>query len=143
MKYVRTYHSAFILLADGSVLGGGDPQGPGGPTPHERYFPDYFDTMRPSIGASPATINYGTTFHIDTPNAADITEVVLLRAGAVTHGYNMSQRGLECEISAVGATSISADLPANPDLAPPGWYLLFILDSNRVPSTGRWVRVTT
>jgi plastocyanin len=142
MKYVRTYHSAFILLPDGSVLAGGDPQGPGGPTPHERYFPDYFDMMRPSISASPATINYGSSFTIDTPSAADITEVVLLRPGAVTHGYNMSQRGLECEISATGATSVTADLPANANLAPPGWYLLFILNSSRIPSIGRWVRIT-
>jgi plastocyanin len=142
MKYVRTYHSSFLLLPDGSVLGGGDPQGAGGPTPHERFFPDYFDMMRPSISAAPAEINYGTTFTVTTPNAASIVEVVLLRAGTVTHGFNMSQRGLECVISSVGAGSIDVDMPANPNLAPPGWYLLFVLGAGRVPSQGKWVRVT-
>jgi hypothetical protein len=33
--------------------------------------------------------------------------------------------------------------PPNAYLAPPGWYLLFILDSNRVPSEGRWIRLTS
>ena len=61
-----------------------------------------------------------------------------VRPGAVTHGYNMSQRGLECEISATGATSVTADLPANANLAPRGWYSLFILSSSRIPSVGRW-----
>ncbi len=142
MKYVRTYHSSFLLLPDGSILGGGDPQGGGGPTPHERFFPDYIDMMRPSISNAPSVVNYGTTFTINTPNAADITEVVLLRSGAVTHGFNMSQRGLECVISALGAGTIDVDMPANPNLAPPGWYLLFVLGAGRVPSAGRWVRVT-
>lgn len=142
MKYIRTYHSSFILLTDGSILGGGDPQAGGAPTPHERFFPDYFDMLRPVISAAPATLNYGTTFNIDTPNAADITEVVLLRSGTVTHGFNMSQRGLECVVSGMGAGVINVDMPPNANLAPPGWYLLFILNASRVPSTGRWVRVT-
>lgn len=142
MKYVRTYHSSFILLADGSIAAGGDPQVGGAPTPHERFYPDYFDTLRPVISAAPPTINYGTTFNVTTPNAADITEVVLLRSGAVTHGFNMSQRGLECVISGVGAGTLNVDMPANANLAPPGWYLLFVLNSSKVPSGGRWVRVT-
>jgi Domain of unknown function (DUF1929) len=61
----------------------------------------------------------------------------------VTHGFNMSQRGLECVISAAAPASLSVEMPANPNLAPPGWYLLFILNASRVPSLGRWVRVST
>lgn len=142
MKYVRTYHSSFILLTDGSVLGGGDPMAAGVPTPHERFFPEYFDMLRPVISSAPATLNYGGAFTINTPNAADIAEVVLLRAGAVTHGFNMSQRGLELVISGVGAGAVTVEAPPQANLAPPGWYLLFILNSSRVPSLGRWVRVT-
>jgi hypothetical protein len=142
MKYVRSSHSSFILPADGSILGGGDPQSGGAPTPHERFFPGYFDLPRPAIANAPATINYGAAFIIDTPNTADITEVVLLRSGAVTHGFNMSQRGLQVVVSAVAAGALTVDMPANANLAPPGWYLLFILNASRVPSLGRWVRVT-
>ena len=142
MKYVRTYHSSFILLRDGSIVGGGDPQVAGVPTPHERFFPDYFDMLRPVISAAPPAINYAGAFTINTPNAADVTEVILLRAGAVTHGYNMSQRGIECVISGLGAGTLNVDAPPHANIAPPGWYLLFILNSARVPSQGRWIRLT-
>jgi hypothetical protein len=142
MKYIRTYHSSFILLADGTIVGGGDPQVAGGPTPHERFFPDYVDMLRPVISGAPTTINYGGNFTINTPNAADITEVVLLRAGAVTHGYNMSQRGIELVIAGLGAGTLDVEAPPHANLAPPGWYLLFILNASRVPSQGRWVRLT-
>ena len=142
MKYARSYHSSFILLADGSILGGGDPQAGGAPTPHERFFPGYFDMPRPVVSAAPATINYGGNFAINTPNAADITEVVLLRSGTVTHGFNMSQRGIELVIAGLGAGTLNVEMPPQANLAPPGWYLLFILNSSRVPSMGRWVRVT-
>jgi plastocyanin len=141
MKYVRGYHSSFILLSDGSVLAGGDPGGPGGPTPHERFYPDYFDMPRPAITSAPTTINYGGSFQITTPAPADITEVVLLRPGAVTHGFNMSQRGIELAITGVGAGTIDVAEPPNANLAPPGWQMLFILDSNRVPSEGSWIRL--
>ena len=40
MKYKRGYHSSAILLPDGSVIVGGDPNG--GSTPNERYLPSYF-----------------------------------------------------------------------------------------------------
>jgi hypothetical protein len=142
MKYVRTYHSSFVLLRDGSVVGGGDPQVGGAPTPHERFFPSYVDMLRPVTTGAPATINYGTNFTINTPNAADITEVILLRPGATTHGFNMSQRGIECVVNAVGAGTLDVAAPPQANLAPPGWYLLFILNSTRVPSLGRWVRLT-
>jgi hypothetical protein len=145
MKYTRTYHSSFILLADGTIVGGGAPPDADPPavyTPHERFFPDYTDMLRPVISAAPATINYGANFTINTPNAADITEVVLLRAGATTHGYNMSQRGIELVIAGLGAGTLDVEAPPQANLAPPGWYLMFILNASRVPSIGRWVRLT-
>lgn len=74
----------------------------GAPTPHERFFPDYMDSIRPVLSAAPATLNYGGSFSITTPNASDITEAILLRSGAVTHGFNMSQRGLELVVTAAG-----------------------------------------
>lgn len=143
MKYVRTYHSSFILLNDGSVLAGGDPGAVGGPTPHERFFPAYFDMSRPVISNAPSTINYGGSFQITSPSAAEITELILLRPGAVTHGFNMSQRGIELVITSVSTSTIDMTEVPYENLAPPGWYLLFILNSNRVPSEGRWIRLTS
>jgi FtsP/CotA-like multicopper oxidase with cupredoxin domain len=145
MKYKRGYHSAAILLTDGSVLVGGDPPGTwgdGGFTPNERYFPSYCFGGRPAITGSPALLHYGAMFTINTPNAPSITEVVLIRPGAVTHGFNMSQRFIGCEITGGGATSVTAQSPPDGNVAPPGWYLLFIVDSARIPSTGAWIRLS-
>jgi hypothetical protein len=145
IKFVRSYHSSFLLLQDGSILGGGAPPNVAFPpfTPHERFFPGYFDKLRPVITGAPATINYGGNFTINTPTPPDISEVVLLRAGATTHGFNMGQRGIECVIAGIGAGTLNVETPPNANLAPPGWYLLFILDSDLVPSEGRWIRVTS
>ncbi|MGH7564981.1 MAG: galactose oxidase-like domain-containing protein [Gemmatimonadota bacterium] len=144
MAYRRGYHSSMLLLRDGSVLAGGDPdrEPDGSPTPHERYFPWYYDLPRPSIASAPGQVSYGSGFTIDTPAAGDIAEVVLLRPGAVTHSFNMTQRGVELVMTGMAATSVDVDSPPNARLAPPGWYLLFVLDGGRVPSEGRWIRLT-
>jgi hypothetical protein len=144
MQFERTYHSSFILLQDGSILGGGAPPNVAFPpfTAHERFFPGYFDRLRPVITGAPATINYGGNFTINTPTPFDVSEVVLLRAGAVTHGFNMSQRGIELVIAGTGAGTLNVATPPTANHMPPGWHLLFILDFDRVPSEGRWIRLT-
>lgn len=145
MKFKRAYHSSFILLQDGSILGGGAPPDAdisADYTPHERFFPGYFDRLRPVISSAPATINYGGNFTVNTPTPPDISEVVLLRSGSVTHGFNMAQRGIECVIAGIGAGTLNVQTPPDTNHAPPGWYLLFILDTDRVPSEGRWIRLT-
>ena len=73
--------------------------------------------------------------------AASIAEVVLLRPGAVTHGFNMSQRFIGCSITGGGATSLQVEAPPDATIAPPGPYLLFVITSGRIPSEGRWIRV--
>lgn len=72
-----------------------------------------------------------------------LTEEMAHAIGRRTGLHNMSQRGIECVISGIGAGSITVDTPPQANLAPPGWYLLFILNSGRVPSVGRWIRLTT
>jgi len=142
MTYQRGYHSAAILLSDGSVLMGGDPQGPGGPTPHERFYPGYFARPRPLLSGTPPTVSYGDTITIQTPHAPAIGEVVLIRPGAVTHGFNQSQRFVECTIAGSTAATVDAEAPPDGNVAPPGWYLLFIVTTGRIPSEGRWIRLT-
>src|SRR5262249_25590772 len=119
-----------------------DPQTGGGPTPHERYFPAYCFMTRPVIAVAPALTNYGATFNIQTPDASSIAEVVLLRPGATTHGFNMSQRFISCAITAQAAASLQAKAPRDGNVAPPGWYLLFIGTGSRVPSAAKWIRLT-
>ncbi len=149
---MRIYHSVTLLLPDGTVLHGasGDALAiqPGGgivPVPpernHEIFSPPYlFKGARPSITSAPASVGYNQTFTVATPNAAQITEVRWIRLGAVTHAFDMNQRANILEFTAT-ATGISVEAPANANLAPPGHYLLFVLNRNGVPSGGEVIRV--
>lgn len=146
MTYTRGYHSSAILLSDGSVLVGGDRDGSGVLTPHERFFPGYCFLPRPTITTiAPATVSHGATFTINTPDAPSIAEVVLMRPGAVTHGFNQTQRLVGCTFTR-GANTLSVQTPPNDavgrNAAPRGWYLLFIVDAGRVPSVAKWIRLT-
>lgn len=145
MSIPRGYHSSAILLADGSVLMGGDKPGAwksGETTASERYFPRYYSLARPAITGAPPNIVYGGAFDVQTPSPASVTEVVLLRPGAVTHGWNQSQRYVECAITGGSTTAVSVQAPPDGNVAPPGHYLLFILTAGRVPSVGRWIRLS-
>lgn len=145
MSIPRGYHSAAILLADGCVLVGGDKPGQwksGETTQHERYYPSYFSLARPDLTAAPAAVGYGAAFAVQTPAPAAIAEVVLVRPGAVTHGFNMSQRIVGCVITGTTATEVQVQAPPGGDIAPPGPYLLFILTAGRAPSTGRWIHLS-
>jgi len=134
----RGYHAIALLLPDGRVLSGGGDWG--GPT-YELFSPPYlFKGARPSISSAPATVGYGQNFSVSTPDAANVTQVTWLRIGAVTHTFNMNQRFNRLSFTA-GATSLTVTAPANGNLAPPGHYLLFLLNSAGVPSVGRFIRL--
>jgi hypothetical protein len=111
---------------------------------HEIFSPPYlFRGARPSItGVSPssATVGYGQTFTVTTPNAAQIAQVRWIRLGSVTHAFDMSARANTLSFSR-SANGVDITAPANANLAPPGHYLLFILNRNGVPSEGTIVRV--
>ncbi|HEX2220402.1 MAG TPA: galactose oxidase-like domain-containing protein, partial [Gemmatimonadales bacterium] len=149
---MRVYHSVSLLLPDGTVLHGasGDAMAiqPGGgvvPVPNERnheiFSPPYlFRGARPRVTSVPATVGYGEVFSVATPNAAQITDVRWIKLGSVTHAFDMGQRANTLSFTAT-ETGVQVTAPANPNLAPPGHYLLFILNRNGVPSEGRVVRV--
>ncbi len=140
MKYGRGYHSAAILLPDGCVIMGGDPNGD--TTPNERYLPSYFFKPRPTVTGSPATVAHGAAFSVATPTPGAISEVVLMSPGAVTHAFNQNQRYVGCVITSATATTINATAPPDGNIAPPGYYLLFLVDHDRVPSVAKWIRLT-
>ncbi len=140
LAHVKLYHSTMILLPDGTVLLGGEDNTVG---PFERWYPDYYFLSRPTISNAPASVIFGAGLTIETPQASSIAEVVIVRPGAVTHGFDMSQRLVELEITATGAGTVDVNAPPNGNVAPPGWYLLFVLNGSRIPSLGRWMRLTT
>jgi titin len=85
-------------------------------------------------------VTYGQTFPVQTPDGASITDVTWIRLSSVTHAFNQSQRINTLSFNQV-ANGLSVTAPTDPNLAPPGHYLLFILNGSGVPSIGRIVRI--
>jgi Calx-beta domain/Galactose oxidase-like, Early set domain/Glyoxal oxidase N-terminus len=140
----RGYHSTAVLLPDGRVLegGGGHPDASGGAQYNfEIYSPPYlFKGPRPTITDAPTLVSYGHPFTVQTPDAANIVSARWIRLSAVTHAFNQNQRLNVLPIThQLGALSLAP--PNNPNLAPPGDYMLFLVNSNGVPSVARIIRL--
>jgi hypothetical protein len=137
----RTYHSTAAVMPDGRVLSAGsDDKGIYQQT-YELYSPSYlFNGPRPTITSSPATLTYGAQFTINTPDAASITRVALMRPSATTHADDMDQRYVDLTFT-IGSGQITATSPLNANYAPPGYYMLVILNSNGVPSVMPFLQI--
>jgi hypothetical protein len=134
----RGYHSIALLLPDGRVLSAG---GTFGGASAEIYSPPYlFNGSRPTITSAPASVGYGQSFFVGTPDATSISKVTLIALSSVTHGFNMGQRISRPSFwQATGGLNVTA--PSNPNITPPGYYMLFILNSNGVPSVANIVQI--
>jgi len=136
----RMYHSTALLLPDGRVLSAGQSSGTLQQT-GEIFSPPYlFAGARPTITAAPSSVTYNQQFSITTPDFASITRVALIKAGSVTHSNNFDQRYVDLAFQSDGTSGLNATSPPDFNHAPPGWYMLFILNSG-VPSVASWVQV--
>ena len=143
MQVGAQYHSIGLLLPDGRVLKTGGHLG-GIEIIHdmEVYSPAYlFNGPRPIIDAAPAEIGWAEEFSITTPNAQDVTLVSLVKLGQITHHTNPDQRFLSLNFQQVGEDLLMITSPAHGNIAPPGYYMLFILNDCGVPSESAMVRV--
>jgi hypothetical protein len=148
----RAYHSTAVLLPDGRVMSAGDDFNgdPGKVNANtdtnpmedtaEIYKPPYlFRGPRPTITSAPATIGFNGSFSVDTPDT-NITGAALVAPAAVTHGVDMNQRMLKLPVvQRTGCVSVTA--PAGRNAAPPGWYMLFLLNDQGVPSVAKFVKL--
>jgi fibronectin type 3 domain-containing protein len=138
----RLYHSVATLLPDGRVFvsgGGGDP-GVSNQQSVQIYSPPYlFKGPRPTITSAPGTGQYGSSAVVATPDAASIASVSLIRTGSVTHAFDQNARAIPLSFTQT-AGGLNVQMPPNGNTAPPGYYMLSIVNSQGVPSVSSFVR---
>jgi hypothetical protein len=86
-------------------------------------------------------VSYNASFTLSVSSAAPIAKVTWIRLSTVTHATNMNQRMNYLSFTATGST-LTITAPANANLAPPGHYMLFVVDANGVPSVAKIIRVS-
>ncbi len=156
MPEIRGYHTVTVLLPDGRVLvGGGNVDGSDGRerTDFRYYYPDYMFKTRPEIVTASETTQTGGYIFVGVPHGAAIAEAALVGLGAMTHSFDQNQRHVQLRVlgpsfpmHCSGSADPCYDLhllraPASTQAAPPGYYTLFVLDSNRVPSIGKILKL--
>jgi hypothetical protein len=145
--YPRLYHSVALLLPDATVwLAGGNPSRGTYEQHMEIYKPAYLFNQngslatRPSISNGLNPVTWGQKFTVNTTSAASITSVVLMRNGAVTHGFNTDQRLVGMSFTK-GSGQLTVTAPPNGNIVPKGYYMLFIVNSSGVPSVSRSIKL--
>jgi hypothetical protein len=151
----RMYHSIALLLPDGRVVAAGgnpdkgtqvnwEPPDPNEELKMEVYSPPYlFKGSRPVIGSTPSEWKYGQTLKINSPQAGNIRWASLIKNGVTTHSFNTGQRLVDLEIVSRDSSSIQVKVTQKKNIAPAGWYMLFLTDKSGVPSVAKWIHLTS
>ncbi|MBV6695976.1 DUF1929 domain-containing protein [Kitasatospora aureofaciens] len=162
----RGYHSNAVVLPDGRVMVTGDElqqmannpdingtvsgiPGTTGPVTMngtiEIYEPAYLSQGdRPSLDNAPTgPLGYDSRFLVRTSTPQQVSRAVLLSPTTSTHSVNTSQRHLELRITSRAGNNIQLQAPPTAAAAPPGYYLLFLLNDKGVPSVAKWVQLSS
>ncbi|XP_020211303.1 aldehyde oxidase GLOX [Cajanus cajan] len=160
----RLYHSCAVLVKDGRVLAGGsNPHvyynftGVEYPTDLslEAFSPPYlapeFDPVRPTIRyiTNNNVLGYRVfcyvTFTVPYYGSASDVSVRIIAPSFSTHSFGQNQRMVVLKLS--GVTYLAGEAyyatvvgPSTAEIAPPGYYMLFVVHKG-VPSSGSWVQV--
>jgi len=148
----RQYHSIALLLPDGQVLSAG------GGICGDCYLLDYEErnaeifappylfnddgslAARPTLGSVPAAADYGEMFNVSLNHSLNIAKAHLIKIGSVTHSENQDQRLVPLDFSQQ-ALRLSLSMPDSRNVAPPGHYLLYVVDTSGVPSIGAMLKL--
>jgi hypothetical protein len=130
------------LLLDGRVwLAGSQYQKSEWELQSEFYVPSYYNATRPTISGEPAVGGYGGFINIPTPEAANIEKVSLIPLSTFTHGFNSQMRFIWLQIQSKGSGSVTVSAPVNGKIAPPGYYMIHVLDNAGVPSKAKIIKI--
>ena len=161
MQVPRTYHSVAILMTDGRVFVGGGGLCDGTPDcvnhfSAEIYSPPYLFGASGNLASRPVItsvsgntlgngpygnnplVDYGDVLQVNTD--VPVGEFSLVRFSAATHSTNNEQRRIP--LTTTAGTSHNLTVPGR-NLLPPGYYMLFALDADGVPSVSRTLRIGT
>jgi hypothetical protein len=127
-------------MPDGRVwtAGGNSPTQPDTPPGDnqkkiEIFDPPYPAGPRPTITSCPSAVEFGLSFAVQTPQAQQIRHVTLLRCGSSTHAFNPDQRCIFLSFAVEAADRLRVTAPPHGAVAPPGSYLLFLVDTGGRP----------
>lgn len=144
MSDPRMYHSIGILLPDGRVLSAGGGHSTDSVADYftaQIYSPPYlFKGARPTITYAPSSLNYGSTINVQTPDASSISKVAFIRLPSFTHAYDMNQVYIPATFTK-GTSSLQVQVPSNNNIMAPGYYMMFIINSNGVPSVAKIMQI--
>lgn len=137
----RSYHSAALLLPDGRVwTASGTPDRASWEHRTEFYNPPYYySSNRPSINGRVTTAPYGGTMRIPTSNT--VSKVSLIRLGSNTHHYDVNLRLVWLQITGTYSGGIQVSAPVNANVAPPGPYMIHILNAQNIPSQAQIITI--
>ena len=145
----RLYHSTATLLPDATVLiAGTDRSFNKEPfkAPQRRaevFQPPYLFNRgtRPIIAKVDAKVSYGVNESVTLSNDVNIKTIRLIKNGSSTHANDMSQRSIGLNFSQKGKTLL-VKMPPDSKVAPPGHYMLFVMNDKGMPSVAKIINLS-
>jgi len=132
----RGYHSTSLLLPDARIINGGAKQ-----SSYQILTPGYLQNgPRPTIATAPSELTLGDEFDVTSNDASVITHLNMIRMASTTHAVNYDQRILKLPFVTHGQT-MHCTLGTNPNVAIPGYYMLFALNAHGVPSIAKIIQI--
>nr|QHB15536.1 galactose oxidase-like protein [Bemisia tabaci] len=146
----RVYHSLCLLMQDATVICGGGGLCGNCKTNHlnfQVYTPSYLlnadgsRATRPVItSVSRIVVKPGKRLYLVTDS--EVVMASLVRIGSATHSTNTDQRRVPLDLNEYDEGVYFVELPADSGILLPGYWFLFVMNKDGVPSIGTTIQVT-